>query len=91
MSKDGIKVDPKKIAAAMDWQRPRFVTEIRSFLGLASYHYRFMQDFSRISTPLTKLTQKGVKFEWTDKWEASFEKLKEILTTAPMLAAVWHR
>ena len=86
MSKDGIKVDPKKIEAVMDWQRPRSVTEIRSFLGLAGYYRRFVQDFSRISAPLTKLTQKGVKFEWTDKCEASFEKLKEILTTAPVLA-----
>ncbi|XP_055959732.1 uncharacterized protein LOC126656815 [Mercurialis annua] len=86
VSKDGIKVDPKKIEAVMDWQRPRSVTEIRSFLGLAGYYRRFVQDFSRISAPLTKLTQKGVKFEWTDKCEASFEKLKEILTTAPVLA-----
>ncbi|XP_055960628.1 uncharacterized protein LOC126668448 [Mercurialis annua] len=86
VSKDGIKVDPKKIEAVMDWQRPRSVTEIRSFLGLAGYYRRFVQDFSRISAPLTKLTQKGVKFEWTDRCEASFEKLKEILTTAPVLA-----
>ncbi|XP_050238193.1 uncharacterized protein LOC126687680 [Mercurialis annua] len=86
VSKDGIKVDPKKIEAVMDWQRPRSVTEIRSFLGLAGYYRRFVQDFSRISAPMTKLTQKGVKFEWTDKCEASFEKLKEILTTAPVLA-----
>ncbi|XP_050222329.1 uncharacterized protein LOC126672422 [Mercurialis annua] len=86
VSKDGIKVDPTKIEAVMDWQRPRSVTEIRSFLGLAGYYRRFVQDFSRISAPMTKLTQKGVKFEWTDKCEASFEKLKEILTTAPVLA-----
>ena len=56
VSKDGIKVDPKKIEAVMDLQRPRSVTEIRSFFGLAGYYCQFVQDFSKISAPLTKLT-----------------------------------
>ena len=66
VSGDGIQVDPKKIEAITEWQRPTTVTEVRSFLGLAGYYRRFMKDFSKIAAPLTKLTQKNVNFMWTD-------------------------
>ena len=62
VSKDGIQVDPKKIEAIIDWPRPMTVTEVRSFLGLAGYYRRFVEDFSKIATPLARLTQKNVKF-----------------------------
>ena len=58
----GILVNPAKIEAVLEWERPRNLTEVRSFLGLAGYYRRFVQDFSRIALPLTKLTRKGVKF-----------------------------
>ena len=58
VSKDGIKVDPKKIEAITEWPRPTTVTEVRSFLGLASYYKRFVKDFSKIAAPLARLTQK---------------------------------
>ena len=61
------------------------VTEIQSFLGLAGYYRRFVQDFSRIAAPITRLTQKNMKFEWLDACENSFQILKEKLTTAPVL------
>ena len=86
VSREGIQVDPKKIEAVMDWQRPTTVTEVRSFLGLAGYYRRFVQDFSRIAAPLTRLTQKKVKFQWTEACEASFHNLKDCLTSAPVLA-----
>ena len=54
---EGIKVDPAKIEAIMNWERPKTPTEVRSFMGLAGYYRRFVQDFSKIETPLTKLTQ----------------------------------
>ena len=62
------------------------MTEIRSFLGLAGYYRRFVEGFSRISSPMTKLTQKGVKFKWSDECEQSFQRLKDILISAPVLA-----
>ena len=66
VTKDGIQVDPKKIEAVSEWPRPTTVTEIRSFLGLAGYYRRFVQDFSKIAAPMTRLTQKNVKFVWSD-------------------------
>ncbi|KAL6316349.1 hypothetical protein AAG906_017985 [Vitis piasezkii] len=71
VSNDGISVDPGKVDAVANWRRPSTVTEIRSFLGLAGYYRRFIEGFSKIALPLTKLTQKGVKFEWSDDCECS--------------------
>ena len=85
ISEEGIRVDPSKIQDIVNWKRPTKVTEIHSFLGFAGYYRRFVQDFSRIAGPLSRLTQKKVKFEWTDKVEKSFQELKKRLTTAPVL------
>ncbi|RVW79287.1 Transposon Ty3-I Gag-Pol polyprotein [Vitis vinifera] len=74
----------KKYAVA-NWRRPSTVTEIRSFLGLAGYYRQFIEGFSKIALPLTKLTQKGVKFEWSDDCECSFQELKNRLVSAPIL------
>ena len=68
-----------------NWEQPTTVTEVRSFLGLAGYYRRFIEGFSKIAGPLHCLTRKGVKFEWTDKCEESFQTLKEKLTSAPIL------
>ncbi|WRX27055.1 Reverse transcriptase/retrotransposon-derived protein [Theobroma cacao] len=86
VSKDGIQVDSKKVEAVEKWPRPTSVTEIRSFVGLAGYYRRFVKDFSKVVTPLTKLTHKDTKFEWSDACEDSFEKLKARLITAPVLS-----
>ncbi|KAM2004949.1 hypothetical protein ACFX15_000188 [Malus domestica] len=85
VSVQGIQVDPQKIAAVESWEQPRTVTEVRSFLGLAGYYRRFVQDFSMITLPLTKLTRKDVKFEWDESCEQSFQQLKYCLTHAPVL------
>ena len=61
------------------------MTEVRSFLGLAGYYSRFIEGFSKIAGPLHCLIRKGVKFEWTDRCEESFQTLKEKLTSAPVL------
>ncbi|GJT98822.1 putative reverse transcriptase domain-containing protein [Tanacetum coccineum] len=74
---EGIHVDPAKIESIKDWASPKSPTEIRQFLGLAGYYRRFIKGFSKIAKPMTKLTQKKVKFEWGDKQEAAFQLLKQ--------------
>ncbi|GKB00751.1 putative reverse transcriptase domain-containing protein [Tanacetum coccineum] len=82
----GIHVDPAKIESIKDWASPKTPTEIRQFLGLAGYYRRFIEGFSKIAKPMTKLTQKKVKFVWGDKQEAAFQLLKQKLCSAPILA-----
>ena len=82
----GISVDPEKVEVVLEWPRPTNVTEIRSFLGLAGYYRRFVEGFSRLAAPLTKLTQKNEKFVWLEKSKESFKQLKEKLVSAPILA-----
>ena len=63
ISEQGISVDPSKIETVLQWERPKNVVEIRSFLGLAGYYRRFVKDFSSIAAPMTRLTKKEVRFE----------------------------
>ncbi|KAL0550022.1 hypothetical protein IC582_014518 [Cucumis melo] len=83
VSKAGVSVDPAKIEAVTGWTRPSTVSEVRSFLGLAGYYRRFVENFSRIATPLTQLTRKGAPFVWSKACEDSFQNLKQKLVTAP--------
>ncbi|KAL0540386.1 hypothetical protein IC582_024623 [Cucumis melo] len=85
VSSEGVSVDPTKIEAVTNWPRPSTVSEIRSFLGLAGYYRRFVEDFSRIASPLTQLTRKGTPFVWSPACESSFQELKQKLVTAPVL------
>ncbi|GJR64114.1 putative reverse transcriptase domain-containing protein [Tanacetum coccineum] len=82
----GIHVDPAKIESIKDWASLKLPTEIRQFLGLAGYYRRFIEGFSKIAKPMTKLTQKKVKFEWGDKQETAFQLLKQKLCSALILA-----
>ncbi|GJR05057.1 putative reverse transcriptase domain-containing protein [Tanacetum coccineum] len=82
----GIHVDPAKIESIKDWASPKTPSEIRQFLGLSGYYQRFIEGFSKIAKPMTKLTQKKVAFEWGDKQEAAFQTLKHKLCSAPILA-----
>jgi len=68
-----------------DWPVPKLASEIRSFLELAGYYLRFVQDFSKIAGPLTKLARKGKKYVWTAECAATFEELKNKLISAPIL------
>ncbi|GKB68436.1 putative reverse transcriptase domain-containing protein, partial [Tanacetum coccineum] len=82
----GIHVDPAKIESIKDWTSPKSQMEIHQFLGLAGYYRRFIEGFSKIAKPRTKLTQKKVYFVWGDKQEAAFQLLKQKLCSAPILA-----
>ncbi|TYK11136.1 pol protein [Cucumis melo var. makuwa] len=85
VSSKGVSVDPAKIEAISSWPRPSTVIEVRSFLGLAGYYRRFVEDFSRIASSLTQLTRKGIPFSWSPACENSFQELKKELVTASIL------
>lgn len=85
ISKDGVLVDLKKVEVVAGWPRSTSVTKICIFLGLSSYYRRFVEGFSKISGPLTKLTQKYEMFEWSEECEKSFQELKNCLVSAPVL------
>ena len=85
ISAEGVSVDPQKIEAVVNWKPPKNVSEVRSFLGLAGYYRKFVEGFSKIAAPLTKLTRKDVKYDWVDACQQSFEELKSRLTSAPVL------
>ena len=63
MSASGVSIVPEKVEAVMSWESPKSIFEIHSFLGLARYYRRFIEDFSRLAAPMARLTRKGVKFE----------------------------
>ena len=72
VSKEGISMDPTKVEVVTKWERPQSFFEVRIFLGLAGYYRRFIENFSRIAYPMTRLTRKGVNFDWNDKCEEYF-------------------
>ncbi|GJT89866.1 putative reverse transcriptase domain-containing protein [Tanacetum coccineum] len=81
----GIHVDPAKIESIKDWASPKTPTEIRQFLGLAGYYRRFIKGFSKIAKSMTKLTQKGIKFDWGEKEENAFQLIKQKLCSAVLM------
>jgi hypothetical protein len=86
INQHGIVVDPKNVAAVVEWKRPSSVSEIRSFLGLAGYYRCFVPNFSSITKPLARLLEKGVPFVWTNDCKVSYQALKDELVNAPILA-----
>ena len=86
ISAKGVRTDPEKISAVENWSRPEDLHQLRSFLGLCTYYRKFVKDFSTIARPLHKLTEAKQKFLWTDECERAFKKLKEALTSSPILA-----
>ena len=85
ISEDGLSTDPEKIRAVREFPVPHDVKTLRSFLGLASYYRRFVPNFSAVAKPLHALTKKEVPFDWTESCQESFVRLKELLTTSPIL------
>jgi len=85
ISLEGIAVDPEKIRAIMEWSIPKDVADIRSFMGITGYYRICIKGFSKIAYPITSLQNKGTKFNFSQKCQDSFNNLKELLTTAPIL------
>ena len=83
--KEGISVDPDKIEAFKNWPTQKNVTEVRYFMGLARYYRRLIEGFSKVAHAITYLQRKGIKFECTSKCEEIFQRLKYLLTSAPVL------
>ena len=86
ISEDGVQPQPEKIKAIREWPRPKCIRDVRAFYGLASYYRRFVRNFADIAEPLTKLTRKNTKFEWTDESQTAFDKLKRALEEATTLS-----
>jgi hypothetical protein len=85
INRDGLAVDPKKVAVILDWKAPKDVRGIKSFIRMAGYYRHFIEGFSKIARPMTALLAKKVDFKWTPACQESFEMLKQKLTTAPVL------
>ena len=85
VSASGVSMDPEKVEAILSWERPKSVFEIHNLLGLEKYYSRFIEDFSQLAPPMTRLTRNGVKFEWDDLCERVFQELKMRLTSAPIM------
>lgn len=79
-------MDPKKVKVIQEWPVPKQVSDIQSFLGLASYYWKFEQGFAKIAAPLTLLLQQAKSWVWTAREQESFDTLKEVLISAPILA-----
>jgi hypothetical protein len=86
ISPEGIVMDPGKVNDVLDWKPPTSVTQVLSFLRLASYYRRFIPNFSKITKPITELLKKGTKYVWIRDYDEAFKTLKKLLTTSLVLA-----
>jgi hypothetical protein len=85
VSAQGVQVHREKIQAILDWPPPKNISHLRGFFGICSYYRRFVKGFSQLAAPLTDLTKKGA-FRWTDEAQRTFDKMKEVMSTCPVLA-----
>ena len=86
LTPDGVQPNPENVEKILDWEAPKNVKQIQSYLGMANYYRRFIPNFSALSRPLVELTKKGKIFQWTDQCQTVFEKIKMLLTNAPIMA-----
>ncbi len=85
ISTTGIEVDPDKVEVMRNWQPPKTVKGVQSFLGFCNFYRRFVGEYGRIARPLTLLTKKGILFKWTEQCQEAFDCLKEAMISAPVL------
>jgi hypothetical protein len=81
ISSEGITVDPNKVRDVLEWEPPKSVHQVQSFLGLAGYYRRFILNFSKISKPITELLKNGTKYVWSKECDEVFQTLKKLLMT----------
>jgi hypothetical protein len=87
---EGIKMDPTKMETVKNWPTPENVRDVRSFLGFANFYRRFIEGYSTVAEPLTRLTRKDQPFCWETKHQKAFDMLKHAFTTAPVLRRFDH-
>uniref|UniRef100_A0A3Q7GPT9 Reverse transcriptase/retrotransposon-derived protein RNase H-like domain-containing protein n=1 Tax=Solanum lycopersicum TaxID=4081 RepID=A0A3Q7GPT9_SOLLC len=85
VSKNQVRMDPKKVHAIVDWQAPRHVKDLRSFLGLANYYRKFIACYSKKAASLTDLLKKDAKWVWSKQCEEAFQNLKNAIASEPIL------
>jgi hypothetical protein len=85
VTRDGVRPDLRKVQAIEQYPTSQTVRDVRAFIGLAGYYRRHVRNFTEIAKPLTQLTKKEVPFNWTGEQQKAFEKLKQILSTEPLL------
>lgn len=85
VSKNQVRMDPKKVQAIVDWQAPRHVKDLRSFLGLANYYRKFIAGYSKKAASLTDLLKKDAKWVWSKQCEEAFQNLKNAIASEPIL------
>ena len=85
---EGIKMEKEKVKGVLEWLTPKYVKDVQKFLGLANYYCWFIEGFATVARPLHNLVKKYKKWEWTEKEEKAFKKLKERFTKEPVLAAL---
>src|SRR5882724_6327638 len=85
LSEGHVEMDPVKVAGVQDWLTPKNVTEVQSFIGFVNFYRHFVQDFSHVAKPLHRLTKKGEVWRWAKEEQRSFEELKQLITSTPIL------
>ena len=83
---DGIQVQQHKVKSVTEWPVPKTRTQVKAFLGLTGYYRKFVQGYSRVALPLTEATRNTPRFEWGPEQQRAFDQLKQLLTSAPVLA-----
>lgn len=86
----GVRMDPQKVKAILDWEAPRSVKGVQGFLGFANFYRRFIKGFSEVILPLLVLVRKDSEFRWTNEANKAFERLKKTFTSAPILVLFDH-
>jgi len=83
---NGIEIEGEKVDGVLSWPEPKNVKDVRKFLGLTNYYRRFIKDFAQVTRPMNVLMRKDMKWQWEQKQQKVFDKLKRVFTTRLVLA-----